>query len=78
MKTRGEHGLRIGPCKFPTYPISAFSDFPPGIKAADVWRIIGPTVEQNINKPLWQQLCAIYIEGLNHGHGIATEEKSNG
>lgn len=62
--------VRIGPCVVPNYSVKAFSHFPSNIDFMDVWRLVGPTVERNINAPLWMQFCAIYLEGLNHAAGI--------
>lgn len=59
--------VRLGPCVVPTYPMSAFSRFPPDINFTDVWRLVGPTVQRNMNAPLWVQFCSVYLEGLNHG-----------
>ncbi len=63
----------IGPSVIPIYPVSAFSRLPAGIKAMELWQLVGPTVHHNINKPLWMQFVAVYFEGLNHGSAIERE-----
>lgn len=64
--------VSLGPCPVSMYPITAFSS----LKRSDLetaWQIVGPTIERNINAPLWAQFAAAYIEGLNHGAGIERE-----
>lgn len=61
--------VSIGPCPVPLYPYSAFSRFE-GIDFYQVWRLVGPTVDRNINAPLWAQFCAVYLEGMNHAAGV--------
>jgi hypothetical protein len=39
----------------------------------NVWQLIGPTIERNINQPLWAQFCAIYLEGMAHAAGCAAD-----
>lgn len=68
--------VRIGPCQVLTYPIRAFTRFPADIDFTDVWRLVGPTVQRNMNAPLWAQFCAVYLEGLNHGAEAAREVES--
>lgn len=65
--------VAFGPTVVPYYPHTAFSSFPKDIKFWDVWKLVGPTVERNMNAPLWAQFCAIYLEGLNHGAGAERE-----
>lgn len=67
---RSEHRVSMGPCPVPLVPYSHFSRFPPGIDVHAVWKIIGPTVQRNMDKPMWLQFCAVYIEGLNHAAGV--------
>jgi hypothetical protein len=70
-----EHMAQFGPCVLPNYPYSTFSRFPPEIDFKDVWRVVGPTVQRNINHaPLWVQFCTVYLEGLNHGAAAAAEQ----
>lgn len=62
--------VSLGPVAPEIYPIGAWSRWPKGINAEDVWRMCGPTVEQHIDKlPLWKVFCAVYFEGLAHGAG---------
>lgn len=72
--------MSFGPGPVPTYPISAFSRLPHGI-AEELWKLVGPTVDRNINLPLWAQFVVVYYEGLNHGSGAererATEAAAN-
>ena len=68
--------ISIGPCPVETYPVSAYSP----LRRAELetaWQLVGPTIERNIDKPLWAQFAAAYIEGLNHGSGIERESRAN-
>lgn len=40
------------------------------------WSIVGPSVERNMARdvPLWRIIAAAYLEGLNHGAGLAAKE----
>jgi hypothetical protein len=38
------------------------------------WELVGPTIERNIDRPLWMQFCVAYLEGLNHGAGAKREQ----
>lgn len=64
--------ISLGPCPVPLYTYSAFTRMPRGVME-DLWRLVGPTVERNIDRPLWAQFCAAYYEGLNHGAGAERE-----
>lgn len=64
--------VSLGPGAVATYPITAYSS----LSRADLvtaWQLVGPTVERNIDKPLWMQFAAAYVEGLNHGSGYERE-----
>lgn len=46
---------------------------------ADAWRLCGPSAAKNMTGTtkrgpleLWQVIAAAYLEGLHHGHGMAT------
>lgn len=67
--------VALGPSVVPLYPVTAFSRFT-GIDFREVWKLVGPTVNRNINAPLWAQFCATYLEGLNHGAGTVRDEYS--
>jgi hypothetical protein len=69
---RNERVARIsfGPCPVPVVPYSRFTKMPADIDASAVWRVIGPTVGRNFDRPLWLQFVAVYLEGLNHGAGV--------
>ena len=73
MRTKSD-GRRVafGPCLVPSYPYSAYSRLPRGT-GETLWKLCGPTVERNLDQPLWAQFCAVYYEGLNHGAGMARE-----
>lgn len=68
--------VELGPCTVPIVPVSSFSRIPEGIDRYALWRLIGPTVGRNIDKPLWLQFCAVYLEGLNHGAGLVEETRN--
>lgn len=67
--------VSMGPNPVALVPISQFSR----VKVSDlkaVWEIIGPTVDRNLNsKPLWIVIATAYIEGINHGYGLAVDEQ---
>lgn len=64
--------VELGP-PIPAVPITAFSRLNvTEDEMAKMWQIVGPSVERNMRLPLWKIICAAYIEGLNHGHGIAS------
>jgi len=69
--------IGFGPCVVPVVPYSSFTRMPAGIDTFAMWRVIGPTVGRNIDRPLWLQFVAVYMEGLNHGAGVM-EEMRNG
>ena len=50
----------------------------------DAWKLCGPSAEKNMTGTtkrvpleLWQVIAAAYLEGLHHGHGIATMQADN-
>ena len=66
----------VGPCVVQTYPPKAWTQWPEGLNAREVWKICGPTVEQHLDRiPLWQVFCVLYIEGLQHGSELAKGTK---
>lgn len=64
--------VSFGPGPVSSYPYSAWSRLPRGVSES-LWQLVGPTVQRNIDQPLWAQFCAVYFEGLNHGAGAARE-----
>lgn len=82
-RKRQPYHFTFGP-PIPVVPIGDFSRH--GLTEqewADVWAICGPTAEKNMSgmgprKPplqLWQVIAAAYLEGLNHGYGMAQEKE---
>lgn len=68
--------VALGPIAVDSYPVSAWSKIPQEVKLEDIWMIVGPTVEKNLNQhALWKVFCSVYWEGLAHAVG-ALEEKS--
>ena len=67
-----EISASFGPRTLTPYPISAFSKIPYKF-LDDLWRLVGPTVNENHSRPLWEQFCAAYYEGLNHGANAMRE-----
>ena len=61
----------------PTVPINDFSKLRlTHGQMVDAWKIVGPSVERNINRgPLWQSFVAAYLEGLEHGYMAAQKRK---
>lgn len=56
-------------------PSSAWSRIPSGVKAEDLWQIVGPQVEKHLNTlPLWKVFAVVYFEGLMHGAAVAREQ----
>lgn len=64
--------VSIGPCPVAMYPITVYSRISRS-ELETAWQLVGPTVERNIDRPLWMQLAVAYIEGLNHGSGAERE-----
>ena len=70
--------VKIGPCAVTQLPVKCWSNWPTGIKSTEVWKIIGPHVEKNLDRmPLWKVFCSIYIEGLEHGSSIERISRAN-
>lgn len=66
--------VELGP-PIPLVPITHFDKMRlTDEQLSSMWRIVGPSVERNMRLPLWQIICCAYIEGLMHGHGIASNE----
>jgi hypothetical protein len=64
----------IGPCAITQYPRKAWSRWPTGTDATEIWKICGSTVELHMkNLPLWMVFCAVYYEGLIHGSDLQKE-----
>ncbi len=80
-RPRKQHFIAFGP-EVPVVPIKDFSKMGlTGDEWADVWSIIGPSVERNMSgrraMPLWMVIAAAYLEGLHHGSAL-TRSNSNG
>lgn len=72
-----KHFIAFGP-DIPVVPITHFARHKfTEEQIADIWKIIGPSVERNLSaKPLWKVIAFAYIEGLSHGAAIQ-QEKNN-
>lgn len=68
------HFVRFGP-PIDAVPITHFSKTKlTSEQFADAWRLCGPSVERNMERlEIWQVIASAYLEGLSHGHDIATE-----
>ena len=69
----------LGPA-VPAHPVTDFTaERLPKAMLEDAWRIVGPTVERNMNKhhplQLWQIIAAAYLEGLEHGSEMERERR---
>ena len=66
---------QLGPCAIPLVSIQDFSKI--RMSRADmehVWQIVGPSATWNLaRQSLWMVICAAYLEGLSHGHGLEEE-----
>jgi hypothetical protein len=72
MRTKSAHHIHFGPA-IPVVPVRDFSRLPfTREEMAEVWKVCGPSVEQNLRKGLemWQIITAAYIEGISHGSAI--------
>jgi hypothetical protein len=71
---KGEGSVRLGPCAVPRLP---YKDFSAAKISRDeeygLWRIIGPTVERNLNQPLWRQFVIVYMQGIQNGAAAMRE-----
>lgn len=69
--------IKLGP-PIPVISVRDFSKFKLTSEEWDkVWRIVGPSVERNMQMkcPLWRVIAAAYLEGLQHGSALAREER---
>ena len=73
------HFARFGPA-INIVPVTYFSRMSlTDQQWADAWKLVGPSAEKNMTGTtkrgpleLWQVIAAAYLEGLHHGHGMAT------
>lgn len=74
--------MRVNHMTFgPPMPIISVKDFSrlclTSEQWAEVWSIIGPSVERNMTRyvglQLWRVIAAAYLEGLHHGSQSAIE-----
>lgn len=62
----------VGPSKVPLVPISDFTKHWENLE--DVWQVIGPTVDMNINRlPVWKLASICYLQGLENGYCLAND-----
>lgn len=68
---RRAHHVQFGP-SIPIVPVTHFSKMRLTEQQwSDVWQIIGPSVNRNMDKvPTWKLIAAAYLEGLQHGAGL--------
>lgn len=60
--------VSVGPTAVEHYGAKAFSRLPSDVRAEELWKLIGPTVDANLLKhPLWKVFAICYFEGLQHG-----------
>lgn len=65
--------VRLGPIAVPLVPIKDFSHAQ--VKTEELWKVIGPTVEQNLsNLPIWELFVLCYAQGLENGYNLAKSE----
>ena len=58
---------------------SDFSRMPAGISCEDLWQLIGPTIDMNLNRhPLWKVFCIAYFNGFEHGASAMAGKKGDG
>ena len=74
MKER-RHYVHLGP-SVPVVPYPHFSKI--RLKEPEweaLWSVCGPTAARNLpHLELWKVIAMAYLEGLNHGAGLAREE----
>lgn len=76
MKASDRHFVAFGP-NIPVVRVSDFSKMTLTQEQwKDVWRIVGPSVERNMQKciPHWMLIAAAYLEGVHHGSELAKSE----
>lgn len=64
--------VAFGPRTITAYSHKAFSHITRE-HLETAWQLVGPTIERNIDRPLWMQFAAAYYEGLNHGSAMERE-----
>ncbi|MBZ5761529.1 hypothetical protein LAV84_18565 [Rhizobium sp. VS19-DR104.2] len=75
MKTARPHHITFGP----DIPLVRAKDFSvmslTREQWEDVWKVVGPSVEKNMQKcvPHWMLIAAAYLEGIHHGSELAKE-----
>ena len=64
----------LGPVPVSQYPVSAWNKMELTREQLEhAWEVVGPTAEKAMkDNPLWIVLCNIYLEGLMHGHAMAS------
>lgn len=72
-----ERFIPIGPVSIPFVPSSHIEQIDlPKEMVDQLWKIIGPTIEEQINKePLWRLFVSCYVQGLQHGSSSVKESK---
>lgn len=78
-RTAKLHFMQFGPA-MPIVAINNFSRIAlTDQQWADAWSLCGPSAAKNMGgrKPLefWQVIASAYLEGLQHGHALATEKR---
>ena len=75
---RTNRPFRFGPKEIKIIPRKEFKTIRPHTaQLADIWEIIGPSVELNLDRlPLWKVITMAYIEGCYHGQQLAEDTKN--
>lgn len=84
-RVKKPHHMHFGP-PMPLVPMSDFSKMKLSKEdMARAWQICGPSIEINMRRgfgrrglELWEVMVCAYLEGLQHGYGIAVERMEKG
>lgn len=73
MNTKRAHFASLGAPPIPMVPCRDFDKLPHDM-LKKAWWMIGPSADRNLSRcAIWEVIAAAYLEGMNHGYGIATQ-----
>lgn len=73
-----EMSVTLGPSAVAVVPVRDVTRLPGNLDSVALWRLIGPTVQRNLSRPLWQQFMAVYLQGIENGAAAMRLSGSDG